>query len=85
MEAQYLRNISDGIDTLNGVGPAAAASYHEMDVVTKSDLLALSPRTWEDRSVIRPIDRCGEGEYANTRIQVLRHDFSEDVRSPNVR
>ncbi|MFA7168002.1 MAG: ATP-dependent DNA helicase RecG [Sphaerochaetaceae bacterium] len=75
MEAQYLRNISDGIDTLNGVGPAAAASYQEMDVVTKSDLLALSPRTWEDRSVIRPIDRCGEGEYANTRIQVLRHDF----------
>ncbi|MCH3920532.1 MAG: ATP-dependent DNA helicase RecG [Sphaerochaeta sp.] len=75
MDGRYLRNLTDGVEKLSGVGPAAQASYREMDIVTKSDLLALSPRSWEDRSVIRPIDQCAEGEYANTRVQVVRHEF----------
>jgi len=75
MEGQYLRNLTEKVSTLKGVGPSASTAYALLGVETKSDLLGLAPRSWEDRSVIRPLDSAGEDQCANTKVQVLRHQF----------
>jgi len=75
MEDKFLRSIPEKVSTLNGVGPSAMKGYQDLGIVTKSDLLGLSPRTWENRSVIKPIDQCEDGDFANTRVKVIRHDY----------
>ena len=75
MEDKFLRSIPEKVSTLNGVGPSAMKGYQDLGIVTKSDLLGLSPRTWENRSVIKPIDQCEDGDFANTRVKVIRHVY----------
>lgn len=71
----FLRGLDTSIKTLGGVGPASAKAYQEMGIETYSDLLLLSPRAWEDRSTVRPLGGIGEGETANTLIEVLAHSY----------
>ena len=71
----YLRSLDESITSLSGVGPAAKAAYAELGVTDYSDLLQLSPRTWEDRSEIRPLGSIEDGQMANTLVQVLSHSY----------
>ncbi len=71
----YLRALHTSIKTLGGVGPASAKAYGELGINTYSDLLLFSPRAWEDRSKIRPLGGIGEGEMANTLVEVLAHTY----------
>jgi len=75
MEEAYIRGLEESVTTLSGVGPAARKGYEGLGIETKSDLLALSPRSFEDHSKITPIDAVADGGFANTRVMVLRHDF----------
>ena len=72
---EYLRNQNQDISTLSGVGVAAKASYAELGITTYSDLLLLSPRSWEDRSQVRPLGKLGDGQVANTLVEVLSHSY----------
>lgn len=72
---EYLRNQNQDISTLSGVGVAAKASYSELGITTYSDLLLLSPRSWEDRSQVRPLGSLGDGQVANTLVEVLSHSY----------
>ena len=71
----YVRGLNESITSLSGVGPAAKASYSELGVTTYSDLLLISPRTWEDRSEIRALGSLEEGQMANTLVEVLSHSY----------
>lgn len=71
----YLRTITDPVAKLGGVGPAATRSYAELGIHTQSELLLLAPRTWEDRSTVRPLGSVQDGEIANTLVQVLSHSY----------
>lgn len=71
----YLHNLNQSISTLAGVGPAAKTAYKELGITTYSDLLKLSPRSWEDRSEIRALGNLKEGQEANTLVQVLSHSY----------
>ncbi|MGE4452889.1 MAG: ATP-dependent DNA helicase RecG [Sphaerochaeta sp.] len=71
----YLRNLHQKITTLSGVGPSAKTSYAELGIATYSDLLLLSPRTWEDRSQIRPLGGIEDNQMANTLVEVLSHSY----------
>jgi ATP-dependent DNA helicase RecG len=71
----YLRNLKTGISTLPKVGPAATKSYGELGIETYSDLLSLSPRTWEDRSIVRPLGSLEDGMMANTLVEVVAHTY----------
>ncbi len=72
---EYLRSLPTPISQLSGVGPAAKASYAELGILTYSDLLLLSPRTWEDRSQVRPLGGIEDGTMANTLVKVLAHSY----------
>lgn len=50
------------IRQLKGVGEKRAELFAKKGVRTVEDLLYLFPRTYEDRSEVKPIDRCEEGE-----------------------
>ena len=71
----YLRSIDDPVAGLGGVGPAAAKAYKELGIHTRSDLLLLAPRTWEDRSTVHPLGSVQDGEIANTLVEVLSHSY----------
>ncbi len=72
---RYLRSLDEPITALRGVGPAAKAGYTELGVATFSDLLLLSPRSWEDRSTIVALGEVGDGQMANTIVEVLSHSW----------
>ncbi len=71
----YLRTITDPVAKLGGVGPAATRSYAELGIHTQSELLLLAPRTWEDRSTVRPLGSVQDGQVANTLVEVLSHSY----------
>ena len=50
------------IQYLKGVGEKRAALFNKKGIRTVGDLLYFFPRSYEDRSVIKPISRCLEGE-----------------------
>ncbi|MGH0053953.1 MAG: ATP-dependent DNA helicase RecG, partial [Sphaerochaetaceae bacterium] len=72
---EYLRNLHQSITTLSGVGPAAKTCYAELGITTYSDLLLLSPRTWEDRSRVQPLGTITDNQMANTLVEVLSHSY----------
>ena len=50
------------IQYLKGVGKKRAELFSKKGIKTVGDLLYFFPRAHEDRSVIKPIDKCVEGE-----------------------
>jgi len=71
----YVRSLKTSITELSGVGPAAKAGYAELGIATFSDLLLLSPRTWEDRSKVHPLGLVQDSQMANTLVEVLSHSY----------
>ena len=71
----YVRGLKTSITELSGVGPAAKAGYAELGIATFSDLLLLSPRTWEDRSKVHPLGLVQDSQMANTLVEVLSHSY----------
>ena len=71
----YVRGLKTSITELSGVGPAAKAGYAELGIATFSDLLLLSPRTWEDRSEVHPLGLVQDSQMANTLVEVLSHSY----------
>lgn len=71
----YLRQLVEPIGTLKGVGKQLAESYHNLGVHTHGDLLLLAPRSYEDRSRVRPLGLLGDGDHANTVVEVTSHSF----------
>lgn len=71
----YVRGLKTSITELSGVGPAAKAGYAELGIATFSDLLLLSPRTWEDRSKVQPLGLVQDSQMANTLVEVLSHSY----------
>lgn len=74
----FIRELAESVTTLNGVGKSAANGYEALGVKTLSDLLLLSPRAWEDRSVIMPLGKLRrepDGTFANTFVEVVSHSF----------
>jgi ATP-dependent DNA helicase RecG len=75
----YVRGLKTSITELSGVGPAAKAGYAELGIATFSDLLLLSPRTWEDRSKVHPLGLVQDSQMANTMantlVEVLSHSY----------
>ena len=71
----YVRGLKTSITELGGVGPAAKAGYAELGITTYSDLLLLSPRSWEDRSEVHPLGLVEDSQMANTLVEVLSHSY----------
>lgn len=71
----YVRALKTSITELSGVGPATKAGYAELGIATYSDLLLLSPRTWEDRSEVHPLGLVQDSQMANTLVEVLSHSY----------
>ena len=71
----FVRELNQKVTTLRGVGRGAEESYANLDVKTLGDLLLLSPRTYEDRSVLVPLGGISDGMCANTIVQVLSQSY----------
>lgn len=71
----YVRQLNEPIEQLRGVGRQLAESYRNLGISTYGDLLFLAPRTYEDRTQVVPLGRVGDGEYANTVVEVVSHAY----------
>lgn len=64
-------NMDKDIRYLKGVGEARAASFAKMNIHTVGDLLYLFPRTYEDRTQIKEIADCIDGETVCVSVTVF--------------
>ena len=71
----FIRELTEPVSTLKGVGRRLSDDYRNLGVCTFADLLLLAPRTYEDRSQLRPLDTIEPGEYANTIVEVRSHSY----------
>ncbi len=71
----YVRELTEPITSLKGVGRHLAESYANLGVFTLADLLLLAPRTYEDRSQLVPLGAIEQSGYANTVVEVLSKGY----------
>lgn len=71
----FIRELTIPVATLKGVGKRLSDDYRNLGVVSFADLLLLAPRTYEDRSQLKPLSDIVQGEYANTIVEVVAHSY----------
>ncbi len=71
----FLREITNKIQYLKGIGPRLAARFEKLGIATIADLLLHVPRGYEDRGEITPLSRAPGRERANIIATVAAHDF----------
>ena len=72
--------LDKSIQYLKGVGEKRAELFNKKGIKTVEDLLYFFPRTHEDRSVIKPISQCGEGETVCIRVTAYQDPQDRYVR-----
>lgn len=71
----FVRELTDSVTVLKGVGKRFAESYANLGVATLGDLLLLSPRTYEDRSRLVPLKGLEHGGIANTVVEIVSKGY----------
>jgi ATP-dependent DNA helicase RecG len=71
----FLREITQKIQYLKGIGPRLAARFEKLGIVTVADLLLHVPRTYQDRGEITPLSRTPGRERANVIATVAAYDY----------
>ena len=72
----YLEDLTPPISKLKGIGPAATKDLAKLGVTTFKDLLTLTPREYDDRSLITGLnDVSFDSNRINTTIKVLSHTY----------
>lgn len=72
--------LEKSIQYIKGVGEKRAALFEKKGIKTVSDLLYFFPRSHEDRSKIKPIDRCEDGETVCIAATVYQLPLDRYVR-----
>ncbi len=68
--------LENSVSSLKGVGPAARNDYAKMGISSFADLLHLSPRGYDDRSVQTTLnDITEENSQINSEIYVMSHTY----------
>ena len=70
----FLRELSAGLDSIKGLGPAAQRSLARLGIIDIKTLLCHYPRDWEDRSQIVPLRDWSRGKVC-TLVKVLSHEW----------
>ena len=73
MTAVLLRQLTQPVTSLPGVGPAGARRLAELGAATVGELLEHFPRAWEDRSRITPLAALADGQPVVVRARVAAH------------
>ena len=72
--------LEKSIQFIKGVGEKRAALFEKKGIKTVEDLLYFFPRSHEDRSKIKPIDRCEDGETVCIAATVYQLPLDRYVR-----
>ena len=72
--------LEKSIQFIKGVGEKRAALFEKKGIKTVQDLLYFFPRSHEDRSKIKPIDRCEDGETVCIAATVYQLPIDRYVR-----
>ncbi|MBR1918942.1 MAG: ATP-dependent DNA helicase RecG [Spirochaetales bacterium] len=71
-----IAELENSVSSLKGVGPAARNDYAKLGISTFADLLHLSPRGYDDRSVMTTLDDVTEeNTQINSEIYVMSHTY----------
>ncbi len=71
----FIREITEPVSSLKGVGTAAEQSYKRLGITTCFDLLTHLPRSYEDRSTPVPFSKGYDGTPVLTVMEVIAHDY----------
>lgn len=80
MDGDYTVGLEKPIQYLKGVGGKRAELFNKKGIKTVEDLLYFFPRTYEDRSVIKPISKCCEGESVCISVSAYQEPQDRYVR-----
>ncbi|MCR5731704.1 MAG: ATP-dependent DNA helicase RecG [Sphaerochaetaceae bacterium] len=76
-----IAELENSISSLRGVGPAAQKDYAKMGISTFKDLLQLSPRSYDDRSVETTLrDVTEDNVQINSEIVILSHTYFGGIK-----
>ena len=75
MTAVLLRQFTEAVTSLPGVGPAAARRLAVLGAATVGELLEHFPRGYQDRRRVTPLAQLADGEPAVVRARVSAHDW----------
>ncbi len=71
----FLGEFKQSINALSSVSDKLCATFAKLDIVSIKDLLTHFPRSYEDRQTPKHFGETQEGEYANTVVSVVSHEF----------
>lgn len=77
-------NLNDSILKLNNIGEQRAVLLNKLNIYTVKDLLEHFPREYEDRSVIKKISECEEGEIVSIKGRVYEKGESKKIGSLDI-
>jgi ATP-dependent DNA helicase RecG len=66
-----MKSLDESVQYCKGVGPKRLELLQRLGIATLRDLLYFVPRAYEDRSLIRPINRLRVGERATIKARVV--------------
>jgi ATP-dependent DNA helicase RecG len=70
----FLRELTQPVQYLKGIGPRLAELFAKLDIHTVADLLLHVPRQYEDRREITLLSRAPDRERAHVKIEVVAQD-----------
>ncbi len=70
----YLREISDPVDRLKGIGPRNREVLSQAGILTVADLLLYLPRDYDDRTAVRTLTEALALPRATCVVKVIAHD-----------
>ena len=75
-----MARLSDPITILKGIGPAKAKQFAQLNVLTLGDLICHFPRGYEDRTVLRPIEKLEVDQPACFKAMVMNSPRVSKIR-----
>ncbi|SJZ35353.1 ATP-dependent DNA helicase RecG [Garciella nitratireducens] len=74
----------DSIEKIKGIGPKKKKEFKKMGIETIEDLICFYPRTYQDRTKIKKISDCRDGEYTGIIAKVIGNGMNIRVNNRNL-
>jgi len=77
---ENIKFLNSPLTVLKGIGPKKAELFCKLNIFTVLDLLYYLPRGYEDRSVIKRISECSDGEYCCIKVIPVRQIIEKRLK-----
>lgn len=81
LSEENIKFLNSHLNVLKGIGPKKTKLFEKIDIYTILDLLYYLPRGYEDRSTIKRISQCTDGELCCIKVRPVRQIIEKRLKS----